>query len=306
AAACAAAGLAPRCDRSARGCRCRRGSRCQERACPGPPPGAGARGRKRFAPGAARSRPENRRAGRGAGAMRPDPSARASPDTPPRPAAALPPSGSRPPPRRRTGPLPERAPAARARARGPRRRRGRPRRGVAWSAWRPRLLLRGWGATANPESVRVPPPDPDDDIPTARRAPAPRALQGPRAPRREANGAAVVGVVEVVGLDPVEPRARARVGVDGDEEIRALGVRARGAGGEREGRVGAAGEHDLGAELLAEQHREALRDGERDVLLDGIGLRAGVVPAVAGVEDDLGAGGEGGGAGRWGRCRGSL
>src|SRR5438552_1682375 len=66
---------------------------------------------------------------------------------------------------------------------GPGRRRGRPRRGVAWSAWRPRLLLRGWGATANPESVRVPPPDPDDDIPTARRAPAPRALQGPRAPR---------------------------------------------------------------------------------------------------------------------------
>ena len=115
-----------------------------------------------------------------------------------------------------------------------------------------------------------------------------------------------MGVVEVVGLDPVEPRARARVGVDGDEEIRALGVRARGAGGEREGRVGAAGEHDLGAELLAEQHREALRDGERDVLLDGIGLRAGVVPAVAGVEDDLGAGGEGGGAGGWGRCRGSL
>ena len=119
--------------------------------------------------------------------------------------------------------------------------------------------------------------------------------------RRETDGAAVVGVVEVVGLDPVEPRARARVGVDGDEEIRALGVRARGAGGEREGRVGAAGEHDLGAELLAEQQRDALRDGERDVLLDGVALGAGVVPAVARVEDDLGARGKGGGAGGRGR-----
>src|SRR5206468_2068860 len=56
---------------------------------------------------------------------------------------------------------------------------------------------------------------------------------------------------------------------------------------ERERLVVAPGEDRLGAETLAEQPGEPPRDGERHLLLDDIALGAGIVSAVAGVDDDL-------------------
>ena len=93
--------------------------------------------------------------------------------------------------------------------------------------------------------------------------------------------------VQEVGLDAARRGVAARVRMDRQEQIRAFAVRDRGPLLERHEHVGVARHHDLHARLLLEQLLQPQRDVERQFrLVDAVALRARIVAAVAGVDDD--------------------
>ena len=93
--------------------------------------------------------------------------------------------------------------------------------------------------------------------------------------------------VQEVGLDAARRRVAAGVGVDREEQIGSLAIGDRGALFERDEHVAAARHHHLDARLLFEQLLDAQRDVERQLGFDDpVALRARIVAAVAGVDDD--------------------
>ena len=114
---------------------------------------------------------------------------------------------------------------------------------------------------------------------------------------------------EEVGLHPLRHRAGMGIGVDGDEEVGALLVGEVGPITQRHEDIRGAAQHHLDAEPALLHHaRHATGDVEHHVLfLDPGGAGgAGVMPAVAGIEDDKAEGLRGGAARRALRARALL
>ncbi len=86
---------------------------------------------------------------------------------------------------------------------------------------------------------------------------------------------------------PLRAGVAARIRVNRQEQVGVLAIGDRGSLLERNVNVGAAGQHDLDAELLLQQLLEAQRDIERQRRFgEALGDRARIAAAVAGIDDD--------------------